>query len=191
MTLIWTYGVRNTTLLTVLAFVVIGVARRRPSALLAVAAWLVGFEAAWQWSYLALSTLNPHMWKWEPDGWAWIPVALAVLGPALAGLVRLAGLRADRRWVLATVALWLVWVVQGLHANYPGGPFDVVSEVINVAVKTSWALAYLVPLAQGSRSHVDGFARRRRGGPAGDLAESGVRMDAAAKLPRVALEETR
>ena len=149
MTLVWFGGVRYSTLVTLLAFVVIALARRRPIALLAMLAWLVGFESGWQWTYLTLLKLNPHMWVWVPDGWRWAPIALAVLGPALVVLVRVAGLRADRRWVIATVALYAVWVLTGLHANYPDRPFDVLTEIINVAVKTAWALAYLVPLATG------------------------------------------
>ena len=151
MSLVWTYGFRNTTLLTALVFVVIGLARRRPVALLALFAWMTGFEAAWQWTYLAMLKLNPHMWVWVPDGWRYAPIALAIAGPALIVLTRLAGLRADRRWVIATAVLWILWVLEGLHANYPGRPFDVFSEVVNVCVKTSWALCYLVPLATAPR----------------------------------------
>ena len=151
MSLIWTYGFRNTTLLTALAFVVIGLARRRPVALLALFAWMTGFEAAWQWTYLAMLRLNPHMWAWVPDGWRYAPIALAVAGPLLIVLTRLAGLRADRRWVAVTAVLWMVWIAEGLHANYPGRPFDVFSEIVNVSAKTAWALCYLVPLATAAR----------------------------------------
>jgi len=147
MSLVWFGGVRYSTLVVLAAFAVVGLARRRPVAVLAMLAWLVGFEAVWQWTYLVMLRLNPHMWVWVPDGWRWVPVALLILGPALVIAVRLAGLRADRNWVLATIVLYAVWVLTGLHANYPNRPFDVPTEVINVAVKTAWALTYLVPLA--------------------------------------------
>ncbi len=188
MTLIWTYGVRNTTLLTALAFVVVGLARRRPSALLAAAAWLVGFEALWQWTYMVMSGLDPHMWTWISDGWAWAPGALAVAGPATALAARLAGARIERRWLLLTAALWVVWVLDGLRANYPGRPFDIVAELINVSVKTTWALAYLVPLARARRSDVERLSGDRRRGLTDDLAQGGVRVDVAPELPGVALE---
>lgn len=129
-------GMRTTTALMIIALLVVGIAKRRPvAAILSVAAWLLGFEAAWQISS-AFVAGRPLLF--------YAHFIIEAAGWVLAA--HFAGVRADWRLLVVVVVAWVPWLLTGMHSNYPGLPFDVGGEIANVIAKTAWALAYLVPL---------------------------------------------
>jgi len=136
--MIWVGGVRVSTIVMAVLLLTAAIARHDWRGLLATTAWFFGFETAWQ-STNAITYLAGHGMVAADLGWI-----SAGVGWTLAA--HLAGVRVNWPFVLLTAALWVVWLLQGFHANYPHRPFDPLVEVINESAKTAWGLAYLVPL---------------------------------------------
>lgn len=144
-------GVRWTSLATLAAIVLIVIAvRRRPFlALVAAMGWLVAFEIP----YEATDMIVRHQPGAHLAGWAsWL---LTVAGWPLAAY--LAGVRPDWRWVMASGAIFIVWIATGFAHNDPGqtGPVQWGPELLNVGSKTALGMAYalgaLRPEASGWR----------------------------------------
>jgi hypothetical protein len=81
-------------------------------------------------------------------GWDGVALDLALLGIASA-LGWLWKLRVDFRFLAATAAIWVVWLMRGFHYNLNEvGPMNWEWEILNVSAKTAWGLAYLWPLTK-------------------------------------------
>lgn len=142
-------GVRVSTLLLAVLLVATALWRRQPRGLVVVVAWFYGFEAAWE---VTFDLVHAHQLV---GGFGWI--AGAGIGWTL--LARAWGFQADGRLVLLTLAGWGLWLLLGFQANPAGGPVrSWGDELLNVGVKTSWGLAYLLPLWSSRRAR----GRRRR-----------------------------
>jgi hypothetical protein len=115
--------------------------------------WLISFEAAFDGFGLAMA------------GYAADRVLPLILGVfTLAWCARTNIVRVSLPWVAATALAWAVWLGVGFHWNSydsPAADFRWQAELLNEAAKTSWALAYLVPLPADRRG------RRRERGIAG------------------------
>lgn len=115
-------------------------------AVLAAAAWGMGFETAYQLTALLMGT------SYLPSA----APALIVPGLVVVPFAARRGVAVSRRFVLLTAAIWLLWLLLGFHANQHETPdrFSALTEALNESAKTAWALAYLWPLRP-----VAGFAR--------------------------------
>lgn len=134
-------GVRVSTIATAGAFGVVGLLRggdRR--ALLAAAAWLTGFETAYQLTSLAMGT-NAY-----PGAVPFLALPGLLVVPVVTRRYKVVPWRP---MVLVTAAVWVLWIVTGFHANQHETPdrFSVWTEVLNESAKTVWALAYLTGLS--------------------------------------------
>ena len=130
-------GVRIPTIATAALFGIVGMVRGGDrKALLAGAAWLTGFETAYQLTSLAMGT-NAY-----PGA---VPF-LALPGLIVVPLVTVRyGVKPSLTLALVTGEFWLIWIFLGFHANQHETPhqFSVSTEVVNAATKAEWALAYL------------------------------------------------
>lgn len=130
-------GMRLTTWICVAAFVAVAVRRRDSRPLLAGWVWLLGFEAAFDVSRAATG----HNLQWQTRS---LPVIVGAL--TVAWMFRY-GIRPDRRWLLFTVAVWVVWLASGFNANqHTMADWSWTAEILNVTAKTALAAAYFVPL---------------------------------------------
>ena len=139
-------GIRLSTILMALAFVCLAVVRRDTLPLLAAWLWVTTFEAAFQIASLIMHRL--------PLGY-FTPVFFIVLAGVTLYLTR-GKLRPDRRFIVASLGVLVVWMATGFHLNgHQHGlfslhtripNFDVTAEILNVSAKTLWALAYFLPL---------------------------------------------
>lgn len=131
-------GVRLTTWICVIAFAALAARRRDVLPLLAAWVWLIGFEAAFD--AFGLATVG-----YAAD--RVLPIVLGVF--TLAWCARTKILRVSLPWVVVTALVWAAWLAVGFHWNSyytSAADFRWHVEVLNEAAKTSWALAYLVPL---------------------------------------------
>lgn len=131
-------GIRTSTWLTALVFIVVALIRHDRKALLAGWAWLAGFEAAFQITSLAMGLPLP--------GYRWGPFLLIALGISGTAYAARCGVRPNL-WLLGIAAcVWVAWVATGFHVNrHTMVGFDPTAEALNEGAKTLWALAYLVP----------------------------------------------
>ena len=137
-------GVRSSTWGTAVVFAVVCAYRRDWKVMGYCAAWLTGFEAAYQLTSLVMGT---NMF----------PLAAPVLMLPGVIIVPIAALRYDVKPSLPAMglvaAVWVVWIALGFHANQHERPtvFDPLAEALNESAKTLWAAAYLLPLLVSSR----------------------------------------
>lgn len=150
--LVFPLGVRLSTWIVLLIFLALGLRDRR--AWLAAAAWVGGFETAYQatntFEGIARHGLHPGA-LWEPV------VVFGTFGLGVLFVVgcALKGARPDLRFVLPIAVLWAVWVATGFHVNgHTMIHFDAGAEAINEAIKTLWAIAYIVPLIRSTTAPV-------------------------------------
>jgi peptidoglycan/LPS O-acetylase OafA/YrhL len=131
-------GWRDSTVVVLQAFFVVGAWRRRMrAALIAVWVWLASWECAFQLISLAYGKS-----AFQPLG----TVVLALLGPAVAWRLRV---RVSPPLLAAALVILAVWAATGFHVNEHGSAdFSPLAEALNEAAKTLWGLAYLWPLAQ-------------------------------------------
>lgn len=138
-------GIRVSTLATVLLFPTAGALRGGDKrALIAAAAWLAGFETAYQVTALLMGT-NAY-----PAAAPFLALPGAIVVPFV---TKRYGVRPSPPFVLLTAAIWLIWILFGFHANQHETPeqFSAFTEALNVSAKTSWALAYLWGLRTAPR----------------------------------------
>lgn len=161
-TILFPFGVRLSTWLVSAAFVGLAVWRRDWRSLLAAAAWIWGFEVAFQ--LVAIATRAGTTPAVSRLGWVVIGVPVVVFAANW--------VRPEPRVFAAALALFAVWVATGFDVNGHGDPhINVTAEVLNELAKTVWALAYLLPLLGGWRfggvsrrlDRVDGRRRGRAG----------------------------
>lgn len=135
--------IRISTVLAALFLVVAILWRRRgpATALIALMAWLSAYEILYQVTGAVI-----HGWSLTYVVW----MSAAVGGWVALGFVR--GILPDRRLLLATAVVWVLWILFGFNSNSPsiaGTPgfpkdFSVSGEIFNESTKTLLALAYLV-----------------------------------------------
>ena len=143
-------GHRLSTWVAVAVFLARGVRDRRYW--LAAAAWLVGFEVAFQATETAEGIARSGF---HPSAW-WVPVVVFgayACGIAFVWWVARRGIRPSIPILGAVAVLWVVWIATGFHVNtsHTMGGFDPAAEAINEGAKTLWALAYLVPLLRAPK----------------------------------------
>jgi hypothetical protein len=134
-----TGNARLSTIVAVAAFVALALSRRSWSPVAACAAWLFGFEAAFDVTGLAAG---------RPAALDVIHLTVyLVLAVALPLWLARRGVLPSWRLLGAALAIWLVWVATGFHVNeHSMVDFDPVAEVWNEGAKTLWAAAYFLPL---------------------------------------------
>jgi hypothetical protein len=130
-------GVRLSTWIVLGVFLLFGVRDRRYW--LAGAAWLTGFEAAYQVTSLATGHPLP--------GWGFMPFVFMAIGVTVVGFSASRNVRPSASMMSVVAVLWVVWVASGFHVNGPTSiHLDPAAEVLNEAAKTLWGVAYLWPL---------------------------------------------
>lgn len=124
----------STAVLTGVVLAAVLLRTRRPHvAVVAIMAWLSGFEIIWQTGEYAFGRVPLSYELWF--------VAAVISWVALAHVL---GIRPDP-WLTAVFAVtFAVWVALGFHSNWPGQPFSLRDEVLNEVSKTALALAYLL-----------------------------------------------
>lgn len=136
-------AVRLTTVLAMSLFATLAIAWQARGPIIAGLAWLLGFEAVFQATALAVG--HPL-----PVGSAWAVFWLI----AGAGVVTWATWRGHRplRWPLVISAvIWGAWVATGFHTNFHdphATGIDPLAETLNETAKMLAAAAYLVPVIQ-------------------------------------------
>ncbi|MEO8744973.1 MAG: hypothetical protein ABI334_07455 [Candidatus Dormiibacterota bacterium] len=144
-TLLWIGSIRTSTVGMVIVLLTTAIARRDRNALLAAPAYFLGFESAWQGTNAVLAILGfgyaEADFGWISSGIGWVLAAWFVgVRPSLP----IAGLAA---------ILWAVWLATGFHSNAPHpSSIDWTAEVLNELAKTTWGLAYLVPIVRAKRA---------------------------------------
>jgi hypothetical protein len=135
--LLFPFGMRLTTWIVLIVFVALAVRRRDSRFLGAAAAWLLGFEAAFDLSRAA--TGYPLAWQSRS-----LPVVVGVFTVAWFAFHEL---RPSGRWLAVTALIWSLWLADGFPVNYHTlDGFQLGPEIMNVSAKTALAVAYLVPL---------------------------------------------
>jgi hypothetical protein len=143
-------GVRLTTWLTVGVFVVIAAWRSERAPLVAVIAWLAGFEAAYQVAAMILH--RPHPVPLIGP----VSISLLVGAPAVTAAMTMLGARPNRLLLAVALLVFGVWVAAGFHVNTGTTVVSSTGEALNDLSKTLWALAYLLPLVGGRALSVRG-----------------------------------
>ncbi|HEV2952705.1 MAG TPA: hypothetical protein VG015_01270 [Candidatus Dormibacteraeota bacterium] len=154
--LLFVGGVRTSTLAMGAAFTLVGFSLpgRRYRALLGLAAWLFGFETAWQGTSIVVAVLGSpapaNALAVLATRWPLIlhqaPVYL-LPGPIAILVAWRTGVRVDWRLLGLTAAVWTGWLLAGFHSNgHTAGGFQALDEALNEAAKTAWGMAYLLPL---------------------------------------------
>lgn len=148
MAILFPLGVRLSTWIVLAVFLSLGLRDRRYW--IAAAAWMVGFELAWQ------ATLTGRIIDrggFHPDAW-WKPAFVFGAYALAAAFVLMAARHGANPSLLlmgVVAGLWMFWVATGFHSNSHTTPhLDVSAEIMNEMVKTLWATAYLVPLLLGA-----------------------------------------
>lgn len=145
-------GIRLSTIVAILAFAGLAVARRDTLPLIAAWLWVTTFEAVFQIASLIMDRL--------PLGLFPPIVFLSVAAVTLPLVGR--KVKPDWRFLAAALLVIAVWMATGFHLNgHQHGLFslhtriphvDVAAEFFNVAAKTLWALAYFMPLLHRTSS---------------------------------------
>ena len=128
-------GVRLSTWVTVIVFLVLAAWRADGRPFLACLAWLWGFEAAYQLTCIVTGNGSPA---------STAPVLIAV-GVISVTVAARRGVLPSWPVMVAVGVVWVAWVAVGLPASLPSH-FDLTAEAFNEAAKLLWAVAYLVPL---------------------------------------------
>ncbi len=164
MDIMFPLGVRLSTWVALVVFLVLGVRDRRYW--LAAAAWIGGFEVLYQASNTTKELIDKGF---HPSTW-WAPVV--VFGVFLLGIAFIVyagrhGARPAFPLLGAALIVWVTWIATGFHVNgHTTTGLDPAAEALNEGAKTLWALAYLLPLmgirlAAGDVSAARGRSRRR------------------------------
>ena len=125
---------RTTTILMMVAFAVVGLAKRRPlRGFAACWAYLYGFEVAWQTgNYLTGQFSSDRDWMITTTATVLVALALA---------------RPDWRLTLVALGLWTIWLLSGFHSNaHTMRALDWPAEFLNESCKVAWGLALLLPI---------------------------------------------
>jgi hypothetical protein len=135
--------IRTSTFLLGLLLLGFALIRRRPlQGVLAALAWIAGYEAAWQ--------LTAYLLHGRPEIWPVLPSAAVALAVSM-----FAGVAVDRRWLLVTAGLGVVWILTGYHYNYPWTVhMDWWAELMNEGTKVAWGMAYLWPLLYSRKAPI-------------------------------------
>lgn len=163
---VFLFDVRISTIVALMAFAALALTRRSGTPLVAGCAWLVGFEAAYQATAIAVGHPVPHGMTLA----SYRHAAPAVLGLAAMPLVFARWYKARPSFVLLAIvgAIWAAWVAVGFPVNQHGAAsISPLGEAFNETAKTLWALAYLVPLWLEGESARGGFRRRAAAGSRG------------------------
>ena len=142
-------GPRLTSILALSLFLALAIGRHDRRPIYACLAWMFGFEALFEATTLALG---------RPEVNTLHVLFYVILGLILVPVLGRHGARPSPPILLAAVLLWAVWVAIGFpineHPNVMGGhfPFNPAAEVLNEAMKLTWAAAYVFPLFLGRRS---------------------------------------
>ena len=139
-------GVRLSTWMIVLVFLLLAAWRSDRAPLLAAIAWLASFEAAYQISAMILRTPSPI----PVVG----PVSLSLLigAPLVALAMTALGARPNLYVLALALLVFVAWLATGFHVNTGTEIVSVTGEALNDASKALWALAYIVPLLVLDRS---------------------------------------
>jgi hypothetical protein len=132
-------GVRLSTWIVLLIFLVLTAWRADYRPFVAALAWLWGFEAAYQ--ITCITTGNG-----SPASSAPILIAAGIISVVVACFC---GVYPSWPIVVVVAVVWIVWVAMGLPASLPSH-FNATAEVLNELAKTLWAVAYLIPLLLSS-----------------------------------------
>jgi hypothetical protein len=130
-------GVRLTTWLTLIAFLVLAAWRADWRPFLAALAWLLGFEAAYQITCIITGNGSPASNVSAP-----MLIGIGVVSVAVATHY---GVYPSWPIMGAVAVVWIAWVAAGLPASLPTR-FNAEAEVFNETAKLLWAAAYMVPL---------------------------------------------
>lgn len=141
-TMLFLFGVRISTWLTVLVFALIAAWRSERAPLLAAIAWLASFECAYQIAAMILKTPSPIPLVGP------VSISLLVGAPAVALLMTAMGARPNLLLLGLALLVFAVWIATGFHVNTDEVVVSPTGEALNDASKTLWALAYLLPLWQ-------------------------------------------
>jgi hypothetical protein len=157
-------ALRLSTALAIGAFGAVAITRGARAPLLAMVAWLVGYEAVFEATAYAFghdATLGAfHAFFWVVAGLIVVPYAWR------------RGVRPESRLTVAAAAVFAVWALTGFHVNmHTVVGFDPVAELLNETSKTLWAAAYFVPLVRSG----DGLPEADADGSAGDAASADLR----------------
>lgn len=132
-------SVRLSTWVAILAFLLLYAWYRDRRFLLGALGWLGGFEVVFQLASLAARHPLPR--------YHWGPFLLIGVGAVFFGAAARRGVWPSGRLMILAAAAWVVWLATGFHVNsHHVMGLDPVSEVLNEAAKTLWALAYVLPL---------------------------------------------
>lgn len=145
-TMLFLFGVRISTWLTVLVFALIAAWRSERAPMVAAIAWLASFEAAYQIAAMILRTPSPIPLVGP------VSISLLVGAPAVALLMTALGARPNRSLLGLALLVFAVWLATGFHVNTDTVIVSPSGEALNDAAKTLWALAYLLPLWQARRT---------------------------------------
>jgi hypothetical protein len=139
-------GIRLSTILMAVAFVVLAVVRRDKLPLIAGWLWVTTFEAAFQISSLIMGRLPLGLFT---------PVFFLALAAVTLALTR-GKVKPDWRYLGASLVVLGVWMATGFHLNgHQHGLFslhtripnlDAMAEILNVTAKTLWGLGFFLPL---------------------------------------------
>jgi len=131
--LMWIGPMRTTTAALVVAFLFKAVVRRDYRWLLALLAWMAGFEAVY------LMTV-------EAFGRSPMPQYFELVGLSAGGWLvafHVAGLRPRYEWLLGGIVLWVAWILMGFPTNeHYTAHVNWLAEAVNVVTKTSLGFAF-------------------------------------------------
>lgn len=144
--ILFLFGVRISTWLTVLVFALLAAWRSERAPLLAAIAWLASFECAYQIAAMILRTPSPIPLVGP------VSISLLVGAPAVALLMTAMGARANLLMLGLALLVFGVWIATGFHVNADDVVVSPTGEALNDGAKTLWALAFLLPLWRGRRS---------------------------------------
>lgn len=138
--ILFPFGVRLSTWLTVLVFMLVAAWRSEQTPVVAATAWLAGFEAAYQVAAMLLRTPSPVPLVGP------ISISLIVGAPLVLVAMTMLGARPEPILLAGAAIVFVAWLAAGFHVNTDTTIVSVQGEALNDASKTLLALAYLVPL---------------------------------------------
>lgn len=138
--ILFVFGVRLSTWLCLLAFVLLAAWRSERAPLVAAVAWLAGYEAAYQAAAMLLHTPSPVPVVGP------ISVSLVVGAPLVLAAMTALGARPNPILLSLALAVFAAWLASGFHVNTDPAAINPLGEALNEGSKTLWALAYLWPL---------------------------------------------
>ena len=161
--ILFPFGVRISTWLTIGAFLGLALWRRDWRPLVAGVAWIWGFEILFQ--VTAIVAGHDDTSTAARLGWVLLGVPIVVCASNW--------VRPDPWLLAAAICVFGAWVASGFHVNdHTMVGFDTGAEVLNEAAKILWAAAYLWPLWSRDRRQL----RTRRRGRHGNAPEAQVNI---------------